>query len=68
MSSSVWFLNLGFEAGGGLAVRARGVDLHWHLSMRGVVGVLSGRSLSMIAERAYQMEESGPAVSYDGRE
>ena len=48
MSSSVWFLNQAFEAGGGLTVRARGVDRHWHLSMKGVVGMLSARSLSMI--------------------
>ena len=48
MSSSVWFLNLGFEAGGGLTVRARGVDLHWLLSMKGVTGMLTWRSLGMI--------------------
>ena len=52
MSSSVCFLNLGFEAGG-LTVRARGVDLHWHRSMRGVVGMLSARSLIMTAKRRY---------------
>ena len=33
-------------------MRARGVDLHWPRSMRGVVGTLSERSLSIVAKES----------------
>ena len=63
MSSSVCFLNLDLEAGGGLAVKARGVDLHWILSMKGVVGIASARWLSMTARECGLL--SGDMVEKD---
>ena len=47
-------------------MRARGVDLHWPRSMRGVVGTLSERSLSMVARRAYQKDQSDFVLSIEG--
>ena len=37
-------------------MRARGVDLHWPRSMRGVVGVLSERSLSIVAKKSVSVD------------